>query len=71
MIFRKKIIEENFQHLGIGREFLDLMSKARLVTGKMDNLDLKLEIFGDFPGGPVAKTTLPMQGPGFSHWLGN
>ena len=47
------------------------MSKARLVTGKMDNLDLKLEIFGDFPGGPVAKTTLPMQGPGFNPWLGN
>ena len=47
------------------------MSKARLVTGKMDNLDLKLEIFGDFPGDPVAKTTLPMQGPGFNPWLGS
>ena len=40
MIFRKKIKKENFQHLGIGREFLDFISKVTLAIGKMDNLDL-------------------------------
>ena len=40
MIFREKLTEENFQHLWLGREFLDLMSTARLVIGKMNNLDL-------------------------------
>ena len=27
--------------------------------------------FGDFPGGPMAETVLPMQGPGFSFRSGN
>lgn len=26
---------------------------------------------GDFPDGPVVKTVLPLQGPGFNIWLGN
>ena len=29
------------------------------------------EMPADFPGGPVAKTELPMQGPRFDPWTGN
>ena len=40
-------------------------------NSKSKEATVKNKASGDFPGGPVAKTALPMQGPRFHPWSGN